>query len=83
MKTGIIFYVTEGKDLVAESWDWRRERERFKADAVSMATSEFEIAYAWWHMLTRGIQQISCMTARLDATDGRIHSLGRSLRVCG
>ena len=78
MKRGMILYVTEGKEVVGAHSD----RPDLKAmvswlgvDAIRLATSEEEIAYGWWQLITRGMQQVSCMKAAYNAGLHRlIHS---------
>jgi hypothetical protein len=86
MKKGIILYVTEGKEEARERWDrldLGEPRERLKANAVLLATSEEEVAYGWWRMVTQGMQQIACMKAVFDPQEDRIEPFGTPLRLCG
>jgi len=61
MKKGLILYVTEGKEEIHnEDWpDFGEELNSLGASAICVATSEDEIAYIWWHMITRGMNLIS------------------------
>lgn len=86
MKKGIILYVTEGKEEARERWDrldLAEPRARLQANSVLVATSEEEIAYGWWHMITQGMQQIACVKAVFDARADRIEPFGTPLRLCG
>jgi hypothetical protein len=86
MKKGIILYVTEGKEEAKERWDrldLAGPQERLKANSVMLATSEEEVAYGWWRMVTQGMQQIACMKAVFDAHADRIEPFGAPLRLCG
>ncbi len=86
MKKGIIFYVTEGKEEARERLDrldLKEPRARLDVNEVILATSEEEIAYGWYQMVTRGMQQIACMKAVFDAHTDRIEPFGAPLRLCG
>lgn len=83
MKRGIILYVTEGRDALHDEIDLREQRRRLGVDAVCLATSEAEIAYGWWRMLTRGMQEISCMTAAYHDMENTLEMRGMPLRLCG
>jgi hypothetical protein len=83
MKKGVILYVTEGKEMTHEWLDLRKERKLLGADAVCLATSESEIAFNWWHLLTRGMQEITCMKAACSTVNGEIVPHGTALRLCG
>ncbi|MHC1745455.1 MAG: hypothetical protein AB9873_20855 [Syntrophobacteraceae bacterium] len=86
MKKGIIFYVTEGKEEVRERWDrldLKEPQARLNANEVMLATTEDEIAYGWYRMITHGMQQIACMKAVFDAGSDRIEPFGAPLRLCG
>ena len=83
MKKGVILYVTEGKEEVDDWMELREEGRRLGADAVCMATSESEIAFGWWRMLTCGMQEISCLKAVYSKAEGEIRPHGTALRLCG
>ncbi len=86
MKTGMILYITEGKDEVPMQPDWPALKDALRllgVNAIRLATSETEIAYGWWQLVTRGMQQISCMTAAYDARSDRLEPFGAPLRLCG
>ncbi len=86
MKKGIILYVTAGKEAARERWDridLEEPQSRLAVNRVLVATSEEEIAYGWWRLITEGMQQIACMKAVFDATADRIEPFGAPLRLCG
>jgi len=86
MKKGLIFYVTEGKDSVPTEQNWSHLTEAFdlpRASAACVATSEDEIAYGWWRMLTRGMHQVFCIKAIYDETRDELKPFGTPLRLCG
>jgi hypothetical protein len=84
MNKGVILYITEGREEMHQDWPDLKETCRFLGvKTVRLATSEDEIAYGWWEMLTRGIQQISCMRAAYDGGSDRFEPVGAPLRLCG
>jgi hypothetical protein len=86
MKKGMIFYVTEGKEEVwarPDQPDVRETVTRLGVDAIRLATSEEEIAYGWWQLISRGMQQVSCMKAAYNVGLHRLEPFGEPLRLCG
>jgi len=83
MKKGVILYVTEGKEELDEWMELGEEGRKLGADAVCLATSESEIAFGWWQMLTRGMQEVSCRKAAYSKLDGAFRPHGIALRLCG
>ena len=85
MKKGMILYVTEGKDEVPlhDFQDLTRTLVTPGISAVYVATSEDELMYGWWHLITRGMHQISCTAAVYDAALQRFDTVGEPLRLCG
>jgi len=86
MKKGVILYVTEGKEDVPMQpyWPGLKESTRsLNVDAVHLAVSEEEIVYRWWQLLTKGIQQVSCMKASYNAGMGRLEPYGFPMRLYG
>ena len=83
MKKGVILYVTEGKEELDEWMELEGEEKKLGADAVCLATSESEIAFGWWRMLTGGMQEISCLKAAYSKVDGAFQPHGTALRLCG
>jgi hypothetical protein len=86
MKKGVILYVTEGKEeiqMLQDQPDLQDASRLLGVNAVCLATSEDEIAYGWWQLIARGIQQISCMKAAYHVGPGTIEPFGMPLRLCG
>ncbi len=85
MKKGMILYVTEGKDEVPphDFQDLARASVRPGISGVYVATSEDELMYGWWHLISRGMQQVSCTAAVYDAASRRFHTVGEPMRLCG
>ncbi len=81
MKRGLIVYVTGGGELHEDSWGSYACMDRFAADVVGVAHSEFDIAENWWRMITRGMQEILCVRAQVD--DEGMTFVGAPLRICG
>lgn len=85
MKKGMIVYVTEGKE------EFRPENSPILGEAsktlgvseVCVATSEDELAYGWWRLITRGMHQISCIAAAYDAGRDALEPHGAPLRLWG
>ncbi len=82
MKRGLIVYVTGDTELPDDSWGLYACMDRFQADDVGIARNEFDIAYNWWRMVTRGIQEILCVRARVEEGEG-MSFIGAPLRICG
>jgi hypothetical protein len=83
MKKGMILYVTGGKDEVDEWMDLASQKELLKVDDICLATSEIELVYGWWRMLTRGMQHVTCMTANYDSANNAIEPGKQILKLCG
>lgn len=82
MKRGLIVYVTGGGELHEDSWGSYACMDRFGAQAIGVARSEFEIAENWWRMITRGMQEVVCVRAQVDSEHG-MSIIGAPLRLCG
>jgi hypothetical protein len=85
MKKGVILYVTKGKEEVPMQGlpELLKISRSLNVSAVCVATSEDEVAYGWWHLLTRGMHQVSCVAAAYDPLQGSFEPHGRDLRLCG
>lgn len=85
MKKGLVVYVTAGKEaLMADSSIQEFPLlKREDAATVCFATSEDEVAYGWWHMISRGMHQVFLMTAAYDAVSGQLEPHGTPLRLYG
>jgi hypothetical protein len=85
MKMGMILYVTRGKEdiPVQDSLELARTSQALGVSAVCIATTEEEVAYGWWHLLTRGMHHVSCMAAAYDGAKGLFEPHGRPMRLCG
>lgn len=81
MKRGLIVYVTGGAELADDSWGIYACMDRYAAHEVGVARDESEIAYNWWRMVVRGMQEVMCVRARVDG-DG-MELIGAPLRLCG
>ena len=83
MKKGVILYLIGGKGPAQQEVDLSDQQKSLGAHTVCLATSEFEISYNWWRLLTRGMQEISCMRATYDEEGGIFSLHGLPLRLCG
>lgn len=86
MKTGVILYVTDGREAMQMEGEGATVSEAFKLPqvaAVRVAVSEDEIAYNWWQLLTKGMHQVLCMKAAYTASDKTITPFGAPIRLCG
>lgn len=86
MKTGVIVYVA-GK--VPDHWDEdpapvlaESESTTDACEFVTSGSGGYDIHYAWWRLLTRGMRRIVCRTATFDRTDKLVFT-GREMRLCG
>ncbi len=86
MKTGMIVYVA-GK--VPDQWDEdpvpAMAGSESPADACEFVISGcggYDIHYAWWRLLTRGMRRVVCRTAVFDKTDQLVFT-GKEMRLCG
>ena len=86
MKTGIIVYVAGN---VPDRWDEDLAPAIAGADAcadayefVTSVSRGYDIHYAWWKLLTKGVRSVVCRTATFDAADKLVFT-GRELRLCG
>jgi len=85
MKKGMIMYVTEGKDEIPLD-DFRGITGACAPPGISavyVATSEDEVMQGWWHLISRGMHQVSCTAAVYDAASRRFDVVGQPLRLCG
>jgi hypothetical protein len=85
MKTGMVLYVTKGKEDVPlqESWMLGRMSKSLGVAAVCVATSEDEIAYGWWCLITRGMHQVNCVAAAYDPGRDVFEPQGLPMRLSG
>jgi len=85
MKTGMVLYVTKGKEDVPlqESWKIGRTSRSLGVAGVCVATSEDELAYGWWRLITRGMHQVHCVAAAYDAGRDVFEPHGLPMRLWG
>jgi len=86
MKRGLIVYLADS-ETVPDSFKPEEAVASLAPPfdvAVLAASSEgfYGIPEAWHLLLTRGMQEISCVRARLNDL-GRLELFGQSLRLCG
>ena len=86
MKRGLILYLTDTETVP----DGFKPEEALASLAPSCdlavvaasSTGFYGIPEAWHLLLTRGMQEISCVRARLNDL-GQLELFGQSLRLCG
>lgn len=83
MKKGVILYMVGGSEVPRDELDLGEQKRSLGVDAICLASSEFEVSYHWWHFLTRGIQEISCMKAAYDEGRRIFDLWGAPLKLCG
>ncbi len=85
MKIGMILYVTEGKDEIPmqDFENPARVAVTPGISAVYVATSEDELMNGWWHLITKGMHQVSCTRAIYDSALRKLVMVGEPLRLSG
>ena len=63
--------------------DTEAMRRALGAEALSVATSEDDLADAWWRMLARGMHRVGCVRARYRADQRRLEPMGHLMRLSG
>jgi hypothetical protein len=86
MKRGLIVYLTDS-DAIPDGFEPEEAVAGLAppCDVAVVAASSagfFGIPEAWHLLLTRGMQQISCVKARLNDL-GQLELFGAPLRLCG
>lgn len=86
MKRGLIVYLTDS-DAIPDDFEPEEAVASLAppCDVAVLAASSagfLGIPEAWHLLLTRGMQQISCIKARLNHL-GRLELFGAPLRLCG
>lgn len=85
MKRGLILYITHVTEDVplqgtADLIDVSRSLD---VAAVSVATSQEDVASGWWHLINSGVDQVLFMTVAYDAKLDRFESRSIPVRFCG
>ena len=73
MRKGMILYVTQGKDDVPQQGETELTElidlcRSLDVAAVCVATTEEDVHYGWWQLITKGVHQVLLMAAAYDAT---------------
>lgn len=84
MKRGMILHITKGNEEITlkgpgELVELSRS---LGVDTVCVVTAEDEMADGWWHLLSRGVNQVLFMTVSFDPALGKF-SRGTPLLLCG
>jgi hypothetical protein len=84
MKKGTILFVTEGRDELRDfSVNLKPALDLLGVQAVSLATSEEDVAYAWWRMVAKGMHHVSLLKTAYHADDNHMEFHGPALRLWG
>lgn len=85
MKKGMILYVTKGRQHLEEleQIDFSGLRRKLGVQALRLTSSEDEVAEACWRMVTRGIQQVSCIGASVLPDQSKLELRGYPIRLVG
>jgi hypothetical protein len=85
MKKGVILYVTGGQEEVfsGPGLDLSLLRRQLGVQSVRVATSKDDITEGWWRMIAQGMQEVCCMRARFNPSEGKLEPEGPSFRLCG
>jgi hypothetical protein len=86
MKTGVIIYIVGN---VPDDWDEdinkMNNHSAIQADTIEVVVSNFgsyDVHYAWWKLVTKGMQIINCRLALFDRAK-KLTLTGKDLRLCG
>lgn len=85
MKKGMILYVTEGREEIPlqGAEDLVEASRSLGVTAVSVATSEEDVAHGWWRLIARGVHQVLLMMVTYDPALRKFESRGAPVRLCG
>ncbi len=85
MKTGIIIYVVGG-NMLPEEFDEKNaiEHLHIQGDRVEMVVyneTHFDINYAWWNLITKGMHRVICKFAQVT-NHSKLQLTGREFQLC-
>jgi 3-mercaptopyruvate sulfurtransferase SseA len=85
MKTGVIIYVA-GMEGLDDRIDFEEAAQRLdiKADRIEVVASQdanFDIMYAWWLLVVKGMKRIVCMSAEVGSHPD-LRLTGQELVLC-
>ena len=81
MKTGLIIFVPEHRDRLD---DWPATAVlSLSPDEVRLATTDAEVSYQWWQLLTRGMRKVECVRAAWDGVRHAWSPRHEPFRLCG
>jgi membrane-bound ClpP family serine protease len=85
MKKGMIVYVTHGKnDLMNDQvMNLAELKQELNVQSLRLATTEDDLAEAWWRLIAGGMHQVSCISAHYHAQDDRLEVRGGPIRLAG
>jgi len=86
MKSGVIIYVAGSAPedwTEADEVDLRNsEPEADLVEIITTKTGHFDVADAWWDLVSRGMSLVTCKMAVFNKF-GKIEITGKQLRLCG
>lgn len=85
MKTGIIIYVV-GRDMLPGNFDEKNALKNLSIEGnrIEMVVSgehHFDMNYALWTMLTKGMHRVICKFAQVT-TQSKLQLTGREFQLC-
>jgi hypothetical protein len=85
MRKGMILYVTLGKeDVPLQGGTELMELIRsLDVAEVRVATTQVDVDYGWWQLITKGVHQVLLMTVAYDSVLKRFESSRAPLRLWG
>jgi len=85
MKTGMVLYVTEGKEDVPlpREEDMIGFSQSLGVASVCVAITEEDVAYGWWRLIAKGVHEVLFMPVAYDVSLGSLESRGTALRLWG
>jgi len=84
MKTGIIVYVPGNqryKDFDEKSAVKNLKLDADRVDLVISDEKNYDIMYAWWSMIVKGMRRVICITGEF-ITQSEIKLTGRQMQLC-
>jgi hypothetical protein len=86
MKTGVIVYVAQGENT-DEDFDSEEVLRRLNLNAdrvqvVSSKSEDFDVMYAWWFLMVKGMRRITCVIAEAG-NHTELTLTARELVLCG
>ena len=86
MKTGVIVYIAGSKEM-GDDFDVEQaiKKLNLEADSVEVVSPDaghFDVMYAWWILIAKGMKHVVCMFAEIE-NHSKLRLTGRELRLYG